>query len=145
MSTQQEISRRKFVGVALGLSGGFLLPWRQVSAAMLSEAPTLLWFDPTRSDACVVAGAAARRGTATQAITGDRVRFANSQLNGAPQTFAGVSGYADFILLSGCAAEAGYRLVNELSYPVAGAPIARSATGGALVYWSVTQRRISAE
>jgi hypothetical protein len=143
MNDQHELSRRDFMSLALGLGGGVLLPWRSISAAMSSDVPPLLLFDPTRSDACVLASAAARRGTVTQAITGDRVRFANVRLRGAPSTFAGVTGYADFILLSGCAAEAGYRLVKEIRYPITGASVADSATCGALVFWMVMQRHLT--
>ena len=144
MNDQHDLSRRGFMSLVLGLSGGALLPWQSVSAAPLSDVPPLLLFDSTRSDACVLASAAARRGTVTQAIVGDRVRFANAQLIGAPRTFSGVTGYADFILLSGCAAEAGYRLVKEIRHSITSVSVADSTTCGTLVFWMMVQRRPNA-
>ena len=140
MSKQPRISRRNFVGVTLGISSAFLLPRWSVAAEMQGPAPMLMFFDPSRADACGLADAAAQRGTVTRAISGDRIRFAREQINSAPSTLAGVTGHADFILLSGCAAEVGYRLVQEYRYPLTRAPDAH----GALVFWSVAQRRLSA-
>jgi hypothetical protein len=68
------------------------------------------------------------------------VRFARNLLSSAsaPDVFAGLSGYADFILLSGCAAEAGYRLLVERTQPAA----VDDTAHGALVYWIAARRRV---
>ena len=140
MSKQPRISRRDFVGVALGISSAVLLPRWSVAAEMQSAAPMLMFYDPSRTDARGLADAAAQRGTVTRAITGDRIRFAREQIKRAPSALAGITGHADFILLSGCAAEVGYRLVQEYRYPLTRAQDAQ----GALVFWVVAQRRLSA-
>lgn len=139
MSKLQRFSRRAFMAVTLGASSVHLLRRPSAAAVMQGDTP-LIWFDPSRADARDLARAIAQRGTATQAITGDCIRFAREQLTSAPPVLAGITGHADFILLSGCAAEVGYRLAKEYRYPAAsgrGAP-------GALVFWMVTQRRPSA-
>ncbi len=52
-------------------------------------------------------------GAAPRAIEGDRVRFASALLAERPHEIRGVTRYADYLLLSGAAAEAGYRVVSR--------------------------------
>ncbi len=133
-------SRRGFIAGTLGIAGGLLLSEKIAAAGVAADEPQLLLFDPQRTDACRWAATAECRWT-TQPIVGDRVRFARNLLSGAsaPDVFAGLSGYADFILLSGCAAEAGYRLLVERLHSAA----ADEAEHGALVYWIAGRRRVS--
>jgi hypothetical protein len=134
-------SRRGFIVGTLGVAGGLLLSKRLAAAGTIPDEPQLLLFDPQRTDACRWAAAAECR-LGTQPIVGDRVRFARNLLSGdsSPDVFACLSGYADFILLSGCAAEARYRLLTERLHHVAAA---ETAAHGALVYWIAGRRRVS--
>lgn len=136
MNDQHGFSRRSFMGMTLTMGSGLLLPWRS-DATMLNESVSLLWFDPARSDARGLATTFIHRGMTTLAITGDRIRFARQHMHDTPVAFAGVTDYADFILLSGCAMEVGYRLVKEYRYPATNTLDAQ----GALVFWTMAQRR----
>ena len=132
-------SRRGFIAGTLGIAGGLLVSKGIAAAAMASDEPQLLLFDPQRADACRWAATAECR-LGTQPIVGDRVRFARNLLSGdsVPDVFACLSGYADFILLSGCAAEARYRLLVEHMHLAA-----KATAHGALVYWIAGRRRVS--
>jgi len=60
-------------------------------------------------------------------ITGDRVRFATELFApDAPEVIAGASTYADFIVLTGTAAEHGYRVIEE-------------SPRGALTVWKIAR------
>jgi len=132
-------SRRGFIAGALGATGTLLLSDDIFAAETVPTEPQLLVFDPQRADACRWAATAECRWK-KHPIVGDRVRFARNLVCSAstPEKFAGLSGYADFILLSGCAAEAGYRLLSERLQPTA----ADETPQGALVYWIVERRRV---
>jgi len=128
-----EHSRREFVVGALAAAGGLILFAGQQNAvaALSSTQPELLVFDPEHADACrAVADNAAAQECTTRAVVGDRVRFAMELLSApnAPLVVAGLTSYADFILLSGCAAEHGYRVVSETAR-------------GPLTSWKVVRRR----
>jgi hypothetical protein len=133
-------SRRGFIAGTLGIAGGLLLSKSIPAAGVTPDEPELFLFDAQRADACRWAAAAECR-LGAQPIVGDRVRFARNLLSGgsAPDVFAALSGYADFILLSGCAAEAGYRVLVERVHPAA----ADETAHGALVYWVAGRRRVS--
>jgi hypothetical protein len=91
---------------------------------------TVLLFDPEHAGACRKSAEAAE-GCAKVALAGDRVRFA-AQFFGradAPARVDGLTSYADYIVLSGCAAEHGYRVIAE---------VAR----GDLTEWAVGRRAI---
>jgi hypothetical protein len=114
---------------------------------MAAGEPRLFLFDPEHADACRdiaingnLASARAVAGRATsgtqsceaRAIVGDRVRFALDLFAAAnpPAVVVGVSTYADFILLSGTAAEHGYRVLEE-------------SAQGSLVSWKIARLRRS--
>lgn len=62
------------------------------------------------------------------AIEGDRVRLARQLLARKPHEIRGITRYADFLLLSGAAAEQGYRVVQ------------RDVLDGDALSWSVRRR-----
>jgi len=62
------------------------------------------------------------------AVEGDRVRLARRLLAQAPQEIRGVTRYADFLLLSGATAEAGYRVAS------------RTALDGNLLGWAMRRQ-----
>ncbi len=132
MSDATEHSRRDFmVGAAIALGSGLLLSDQQGAAAtMLSAKPQLLLFDPDQADACRDLAGGAGRGCITRPIVGDRVRFARDVLSdaSAPEIVSGITSYADFVLLSGCAAEQGYRVLSERAH-------------GPLIVWKIGRLR----
>ena len=111
MSGDSEFTRREFVVGAI--SALAVVAMGPALAAIAPEAAGLMVFDPEHADACRrVEGAAAAQGCATLPVVGDRVRFGRDLFASgkAPAIVAGLTHYADYILLSGCAAEHGYRL-----------------------------------
>lgn len=80
-----------------------------------SVEPQLFLFDLDHAVACLNVAASANFTCPTRAITGDSVRLAHEVFasGNAPEVVAGASSYADFILLSGTAAEHGYRVLEE--------------------------------
>jgi len=139
MSSDNGISRRGFIAVAAAAGGALALVAKQVGtiakAAPVEEAaasvdttsvgePQLFLFDGDNSATCRAVSCA------TLAITGDRVRFARGLFpaGGAPEIIGGVSTYADFILLTGCAEEHGYRVIE-------------TRATGTLVEWKIVRPR----
>lgn len=127
------ITRREFVAGASALGGVLCLmssPAMAVPFAERADAEVLL-FDPDHPDACRKVAEQAGSCT-TLAVTGDRVRFASEFFSGAaaPSRVAGLTSYSDYVLLSGCAAERGYRVVAE-------------EARGPLVQWKVERRATS--
>jgi hypothetical protein len=97
------------------------------AAAMTATEPQLLVIDYDIAEARRLAAHAAGSASRTLAITGDRVRFARDLFgSSAPEVIGGLTSYADFIVLTGCAAEAGYRLISE-------------RTESALVRWKIAR------
>jgi hypothetical protein len=139
MSDDTLHSRRDFIAGTLAVGGALLLS-KYESATAMSPAgpepaqPRLVLFDPESTSACRVASDGASHGCATLPVVGDRVRFARDVFgaSAAPAVVAGVTTYADYILLSGCAAEHGYRVLSE-RLPAAGERF--------LVEWKVGVRR----
>jgi hypothetical protein len=107
-------TRREFM-VGTAVAAGALLVDQPVNAArMASTEPRLLLLDLELADAHRVAAEAEAVGCRALAITGDRVRFGREVFaSGAPEIIGGLTTYADYIMLSGCAAEAGYRVLSE--------------------------------
>jgi hypothetical protein len=114
-------TRREFIAGTVAV-GGFVLLTKYQNAAASVE-PQLVLYDPE-------AAGARPHACATLPVVGDRVRFARDVFGApaAPAMVAGVTTYADYILLSGCAAEHGYRVLSE-PLPAAGER--------ALVEWKV--------
>jgi hypothetical protein len=155
MSDSTEHTRRDFIAGAIALSGGLLLSGKGQNAlattplceeqraaveAMLLSEPQLVLFDAERSDACrnvsaAATATAAGQGCAVRAIEGDRVRFAREVLGAAdaPPIVLGHTTYADFILITGSAAEHGYRVLSE--------QCASAGAQGALVTWKIGRLR----
>jgi hypothetical protein len=108
--------------VGTAAAAGALLVEKPVNAARLaSTEPQLLILDSAVADVAQIAGCR------TIAITGDRVRFGREVFaSGAPEIIGGLTTYADYIMLSGCAAEAGYRVISE-------------RTQGRLVRWKIAR------
>jgi len=108
------INRREFVEGLVAVSGAFVLTAKGQSAfgAAASRPPQLLLFDSASAQVCRYVESEAQYSCVTQPVTGDRVRFANELFASgqAPDVVAGVTHYADYILLTGCAAEQGYRV-----------------------------------
>ena len=140
MTTSLQHSRRHFIASLFGGAAGLLLCGSDRAVQALSGGVSLFFYDPLRSEARRCAASATAHGCVTAAIVGDRIRLARQWLKpgaAAPEVIMGLSDYADFILLSGSAAEVGYRVENER-------PIPSSASGGrrsVLMYWSAAQRR----
>jgi hypothetical protein len=136
MSTDRSVSRRRFIAGAVAAGGGLALVAKQGSAfastPAVETAPVgkFFLFDPEHADACRNIAGSAALSCANRAIAGDRVRFAADLFasESAPQVIAGASTYADFILLSGSAAEQGYRVLDE-------------SPRGALISWKLARLR----
>jgi hypothetical protein len=110
-----EVTRRAFTAGAVAATGYALLAPKEVFSVPLPAGASWILFDPSRVDACNFAGECSRAGSRTMPVTGDVFRFAREWIHraGAPQSFGGVTNYADFVVMSGTAAEAGYRVVSE--------------------------------
>jgi hypothetical protein len=91
-----------------------LLEKRLNAATVAASGPRLLVVDYDLAGAHELAREAASNGCRTLALTGDRVRLARDVFAAdAPDVIGGITTYADFIVLTGCAAEAGYRVLSE--------------------------------
>jgi hypothetical protein len=120
-------TRREFVAGTVAAGSALLLEKPLSGAAMTATVPQLFVVDYEIADARRVAEAAASKGCRTVPISGDRVRFAREVFTaGAAEIVGGITTYADFLVLTGCAAEAGYRVLSE-----------RAA--GALIRWKVAR------
>jgi len=101
-------TRREFMVGTAAAAGALLVETPVNAAQMASTEPQLLIVDPA------VATEAVAVGCRTIAITGDPVRFGREVFaSAAPEIIGGLTTYADYIVLSGCAAEAGYRVISE--------------------------------
>jgi hypothetical protein len=143
MSDETNHTRREFVAGAIAVGGlvSLNLPSSATGATESANsggpceasAPAtnaqLLLYDPEHAEACRRVADEARSACPTSPIVGDRVRLANQIFVSAkaPDVVAGFTGYADFIVLSGCAAEHGYRVTRE-------------ETSHTLVAWTVARR-----
>jgi hypothetical protein len=142
MSDETRQTRREFVAGAIAM--GSLVSLNVPSPASgaterpnigdLSEmsAPAtnaqLLLYDPEHAEACRRVAEDAAGACPTYPVIGDRVRLANEIFASAnaPDIVAGVTSYADFIVLSGCAADHGYRVIREeTSHTLAAWTVAR--------------------
>ncbi|HEU4625049.1 MAG TPA: hypothetical protein VFS52_09820 [Steroidobacteraceae bacterium] len=117
-------TRREFMIGTVAAGGAIAL-----APAALAATEPLFLADDELAHASRLAADAASRGWRIVRITGDRVRFAREVFGpGAPDVVAGATRYADFIVLAGCASEAGYRLTG-------------SRAEGGLVRWKVVRLR----
>jgi hypothetical protein len=126
---------------AIAVGGGLWLLGEQQDAvaSMRTAEPQLILFDAERADACRnVSATAGRGGCLIRAIEGDRVRFAREVLGAAdaPAIVLGHTTYADFILITGSAAEHGYRVLSE--------QCASAGAQGTLVTWRIGRLRSGA-
>jgi hypothetical protein len=148
VSSDSEFTRRVFVmgaistaAVATVAASALLTPAQRASGEIAPARPAanesasaatarLLVFDPEHADACQRVAGGAGKGCTTLPVTGDRVRFGRELFGSknAPAVVAGLTHYADYILLSGCAAEHGYRVQSAQVQP-------------RLVEWTVAQTR----
>jgi len=113
--------RRTFFGVAAAAGAAAASSVR----AAVGGGGTLWVYDPTalmRTDLLP-------EGAERIPVEGDRVRLARRLLAQAPQEIRGVTRYADFLLLSGVAAELGYRVAS------------RTTLDGNLLGWAVRRQR----
>jgi hypothetical protein len=118
------VKRRQFLGAAaLAASGAAACP---VRAAVSRK--TLWVYDPAALGA-VGAADLFPPGAQRVAIAGDRIRLARDLLAREPQEIRGVTRYADYLVLSGAAAELGYRVVS------------RAALNGNALSWAVRRSR----
>jgi hypothetical protein len=100
-------TRREFMAGTVAASSALLLEKPLNAASMVATEPQLF----------------------VSAISGDPVRFARGVFGpNAPEIVGGLTSYADFLVLTGCAAEAGYRVLSE-------------RTEGALIRWKVARLR----
>jgi hypothetical protein len=134
------VGRREFVVGASAVGGALAvlsapgLATPSARSAMPSAKPAesqVLLFDPEHAGACRKVAEAAE-GCAKLPIVGDRVRFSREFFAAAdaPSCVEGLTSYSDYILLSGCAAEHGYRVVAETAR-------------GPLTQWRVERRATS--
>jgi hypothetical protein len=98
------------MGSALGLAGALSVPAR---AGVVASRRRVALFDPASEAASAFAGAARGLGADVREIKGDRVRLARTLLAGAEEgieAIAGLGRYADFLLITGCGEDAGWRI-----------------------------------
>ena len=118
------MKRREFLGAAAAAAGSAAAA-TPVRAAVGRK--TLWVYDPaTLGD--VGAADLFPPGAERVAVAGDRVRLARDLLAREPHEIRGVTRYADYLLLSGAAADQGYRVV------------ARTALDGNALSWAVRRR-----
>ena len=113
MNAPPRISRRGFVVTSsLGMAALALRPhW----PAMTTQSASRVVFDPAIEVSIRFASAARWQGTAMHALVGDPYRFilgllANCGVSGC---IAGISSFADFVLLTGTLQDARYRLTGH--------------------------------
>jgi hypothetical protein len=114
MSRPPHVRRRTFLAGSAGALGFALLRPVNAFAAPASTASTatLIIVDPAL-DHSVDFGLAARNlGAASHPLSADRYRFVQTLLADATESpaIAGVSSFADFVMLTGALQDAGYRL-----------------------------------
>jgi len=108
------VGRRGFIGLAAGapLAMGALPAWGQRADA----GALLILFDPTMAASARLADQVRKHGAAVLALSGDRIRFMRDVVASRPRVIAGMTSYADFLLLSGTAAESGFRLDSHAQH-----------------------------
>jgi hypothetical protein len=107
------ISRRRFVVTSSLAVAAFGI--RPALSAVTTAPPLRVVFDPAIAESVRFASAARRRGSDCHALTGDPYRFVLGLLAVAEPSshLAGVTSYADFLLLTGTLQEARYRLIGH--------------------------------
>jgi hypothetical protein len=108
MTRPLHLRRRTFLAGSAGAVGLALLrPVRGFAAAPT----TRIIFDPALEHAVHFGLAARDLGAVSRPLTADRYRFVQALLaDAAPPALAGVSSFADFVMLTGALQDAGYRL-----------------------------------
>lgn len=124
-----QLPRRSFLGLALGASGS-MFAGAPAMASLARERPMLV-YDTNFPAAKRYAIASRSEFAAVHAVGGDRVRFARALVAKRPEALSGLTRYPDFLLLTGEAAEAGYRLVAQSQH---------AEKGGALIAWTMRRR-----
>lgn len=102
------LSRRAFIALPLGLLAPMLC-----DAFATSKSTTLLLYDASNVAARRHARACEQRGLIVRPIEGDRIRFGRTTFaHHTCESLVIASRYADFLLLSDVAGEAGYRRIG---------------------------------
>lgn len=130
-----DVRRREILIAALGLPAVTLAS--EAFAAPAAGAPLSI-FDPGTLAGRRFARHAIGGGVQPVAIDGDRVQFAALVLAHRPAFVVGVTRYADQLLISGVAAELGYRQYLSMDHAT-GAPVARGSGS-----WSCAGRMLTA-
>jgi hypothetical protein len=126
------LPRRGFLGLLIALPGAALLRWTSAPGAVSRSGP-LFVYDAGLSESAWLPVARPYAPVEARALEGDRVRFARAVLAAAPESIAGLTRHADFLLLAGTAEEEGFRVVEQ--------PVSRSASQPALVFFRMRHRR----
>lgn len=107
------MKRRQFLGGAAMAAGAAAAG--PVRAAATGRA---IWlYDPALAPSQGLAARASTPGAELRRLEGDRIRLAQTMLAAAPHEIGGITRYADFLLLSGAAAERGYRVTAKSMLP----------------------------
>ena len=123
------MKRRHFLATLLATAGSVAV----VPAHAASLTKRRIWvYDPALPAIMPLVEAARATGDDVRAVEGDRIRFARDMVGGGTASVAGVTRYADFLMLSGVAAEAGYRVVSQALWP---------GSSGAAISWTLQRRR----
>jgi len=105
------LTRRSFAvsaaaALALPLSG----PMSQAGAA----STVLALYDDAVPAGCLFAGRSLQRKVTALPVTGDRIRFLRAAVRPGIKRIAGLTKYADFLLLSDVAGELGFQVLAEM-------------------------------
>ena len=123
------MKRRHFLATLLATAGSVAV----VPAHAASLTKRRIWvYDPALPAIMPLVEAARATGDDVRAIGGDCIRFARDMVGDGTASLAGVTRYADFLMLSGVAAEAGYRVVSQAMLP---------GSRGAAIAWALRRKR----
>lgn len=119
------LTRRSF---ALSAATFMALPLSGTAAHTAGSSTILALYDKTVPAGCLFAGRSLQRNVTAVPVTGDRVRFLRAAVSPGTQRIAGVTKYADFLLLSDVARELGFQVLAEMHTRRNGSTVTHSHT-----------------
>lgn len=105
------LTRRSFTFTA---AAALALPLSGAAAPARAPGTVLALYDDTAPAGCLFAGRADQRNVTARAVSGDRIRFLHAAVRPETRRIAGVTKYADFLLLSDVARELGFQVLAEM-------------------------------
>jgi hypothetical protein len=119
------LTRRSFASSAAAV---LALPLSDKPAHTGASSTVLALYDHTIPSGKVFAGRSLQRKVTAVPISGDRIRFLRAAVSPDIQRIAGVTKYADFLLLSDVARELGFQVLAEMHTRRDGSTVTHSHT-----------------